>query len=637
MENKVLEENIDLIKKYDSNLANKILMFKEEKSNLEICKTQEGEYNLVYRGCCLHSQKGAIKEAKDIASKVDEEENSIRVIFGLGLGYVVEEISNKIKKSKIIVYEPALDIIHYVLSIAKIDSLYKDNVFLCNDKETLAEYVLENTDNKSKMKLIYTKSYKEIFPNEFNEILQTIQTSQGQHSANVNTVIKKAPQALNNTYANLKKVLNLPYIMQYKDIYKGKTALIISAGPSLKDNIETIKNNKDKFVIFCVNVAMEYVINSGIEPDFIIDIEAAGADYQYKDIDISNSYLILEPFSHYLKYDIQAKKVITYISKNNFLNGWLRSGLEIDDNLETMGTVSYTALDCAYIMGFDKIILIGQDLAYKDGQCYAKGSRYEDLECVFDEKQNKYVIQARDFEKYAQKLLGKSSDAVFKYAKKYIANLNKNIYTIKSQNNTYLPTQAGYALFVEWFEKVAQRYKKEKPDIKLINSSTGGAQINGFENICLIDAIKNSEKIEKYELSNCTVKYRKEIMLNKIKEHLEGLYVYDNYAKDVQKYCEKFLNELKTKKVITSNALKYMKKHNDSLNMLLNYQKNQDWRIYLARFSYLILPLIEEDFSKDITTTKETMEKLLKIYNNIVKTNEFAIQKLTDCESFILQ
>ena len=637
MENKVLEENIDLIKKYDSNLANKILMFKEEKSNIEICKTQEGEYNLVYRGCCLHSQKGAIKEAKDIASKVNEEENSIRVIFGLGLGYVVEEISNKIKKSKIIVYEPALEIIHYVLSIAKIDSLYKDNVFLCNDKETLAEYVLENTDNKSKMKLIYTKSYKEIFPNEFNEILQTIQTSQGQHSANVNTVIKKAPQALNNTYANLKKVLNLPYIMQYKDIYKGKTALIISAGPSLKDNIETIKNNKDKFVIFCVNVAMEYVINSGIEPDFIIDIEAAGADYQYKDIDISNSYLILEPFSHYLKYDIQAKKVITYISKNNFLNGWLRSGLEIDDNLETMGTVSYTALDCAYIMGFDKIILIGQDLAYKDGQCYAKGSRYEDLECVFDEKQNKYVIQARDFEKYAQKLLGKSSDAVFKYAKKYIANLNKNIYTIKSQNNTYLPTQAGYALFVEWFEKVAQRYKKEKPDIKLINSSTGGAQINGFENICLSDAVKNSEKIEKYELSNCTVKYRKEIMLNKIKEHLEGLYVYDNYAKDVQKYCEKFLNELKTKKVITSNALKYMKKHNDSLNMLLNYQKNQDWRIYLARFSYLILPLIEEDFSKDITTTKETMEKLLKIYNNIVKTNEFAIQKLTDCESFILQ
>lgn len=637
MENKVLEENIDLIKKYDSNLANKILMFKEEKSNLEICKTQEGEYNLVYRGCCLHSQKGAIKEAKDIASKVDEEENSIRVIFGLGLGYVVEEISNKIKKSKIIVYEPALDIIHYVLSIAKIDSLYKNNVFLCNDKETLAEYVLENTDNKSKMKLIYTKSYKEIFPNEFNEILQTIQTSQGQHSANVNTIIKKAPQALNNTYANLKKVLNLPYIMQYKDIYKGKTALIISAGPSLKDNIETIKNNKDKFVIFCVNVAMEYVINSGIEPDFIIDIEAAGADYQYKDIDISNSYLILEPFSHYLKYDIQAKKVITYISKNNFLNGWLRSGLEIDDNLETMGTVSYTALDCAYIMGFDKIILIGQDLAYKDGQCYAKGSRYEDLECVFDEKQNKYVIQARDFEKYAQKLLGKSSDAVFKYAKKYIANLNKNIYTIKSQNNTYLPTQAGYALFVEWFEKVAQRYKKEKPDIKLINSSTGGAQINGFENVCLIDAVKNSEKIEKYELSNCTVKYRKEVMLNKIKEHLEGLYAYDDYAKDVQKYCEKFLNELKTKKVITSNALKYMKKHNDSLNMLLNYQKNQDWRIYLARFSYLILPLIEEDFSKDITTTKETMEKLLKIYNNIVKTNEFAIQKLTDCESFILQ
>lgn len=637
MENKVLEENLEIIKKYDSSLANKILMFESEKSNLAISQTQQGEYNLVYKGFCLHAQQGAVQEAKQIASKIQEEKNSIKVVYGLGLGYVVEELSNSIKNSKIIVYEPEIEIIKYVLSIAKIDALYKDNVLLCNDKETLSKYVTDNTDENSKMKLIYTKTYKELFSDDIIQIKQLIQKSQGQHSANINTIINKAPEALYNTYSNLKKILTLPYIAQFKDVYKDKTALIISAGPSLKDNIETIKKNREKFVIFCVNVAMEYVINNGIKPDFIVDIETAGKSYHYKNIDISDSYLILEAYSNLNKYNVNAKGIITYISQNNFLNGWLRSCLQIDDNLETMGTVSYTALNCAYIMGFQKIILIGQDLAFKDGQCYAKGSIYEDLECIFDEKSNKYIIQARDFEKYAFKLMGSNTPLALKNTQKYIDNLNKNIYTVKGQDGSYLPTQTGYALFVEWFSKAASEYKKEKPTIELINSSSSGAQIDGFENMELDKALENNQEIEKIELKKQKIEYNKQACLEKIKEHIEGILIYQKYALEAKEHCEKFLSELKIKKVLTPNALKLMKKHNESLDLMLNYNKKQDWCLFMVRFAYSILPLIEKDFSKDIKTIKETYEKLDEIYKKIISSTKFYSDKLTDCQSFILE
>ena len=39
MENKVLQKNLDAISKYDSTLADKILMFDVEKSNLELILT----------------------------------------------------------------------------------------------------------------------------------------------------------------------------------------------------------------------------------------------------------------------------------------------------------------------------------------------------------------------------------------------------------------------------------------------------------------------------------------------------------------------------------------------------------------------------------------------------------------------
>ncbi len=640
MENKVFEENLNIIKKYDSNLANKILMFNCEKTNLSITQTQQGEYNLVYKGFCLHSQQGAVEEAKKIADKINDEQNSIRVIFGLGLGYVVDETASKIHNSKIIIYEPELEIINYVLKIAKIDALYKNNVVLCNDKELLAKYVLENTDKDSKMKLIYTKTYKELFKDEFDEITQVIQKAQGQHSANLNTIINKSPCALLNTYSNLPKIFNLPYIEQFRDIFKNKTALIISAGPSLRENIETIKKNQDKFIIFCVNAAMELVINSGIRVDFIVDIETAGKNYQYSNLDLSDTYLILEAFSNNEKYKVKTKNTITYISQNNFINGWVRQLLNLNDNLETMGTVSYTALDCAYIMGFSQIILIGQDLAFKNGECYAKGSIYEDLECIFDETKNKYIIKAKDFEKYTLKLMGSSTETAKKNTQKYIDNLNKNIYTVKSQDGSYIPTQTGYALFVEWFERAAIRYKKEKPQIRLINSSTGGAQIEGFENIRLdeifnktADEISEIEKISD-KLNNIKkIAFDKAFVTQKVQKHTKDIEIYHDLGFEVQKQCEKFLNELKIKKVLTPNALKLMKKHNDALNNLLNYNQNQDLRLLTVRFEYQILPLIEKNFTKDIQSIKETFEKLNEIYKKIIQVSNTYIKKLKEFEN----
>jgi hypothetical protein len=58
-----------------------------------------------------------------------------------------------------------------------------------------------------------------------------------------------------------------------KDYYKGKPAVIISAGPSLNKNIDLVEKNRDKFVVFCVSTALKAAVKHNIIPDFVCFIE----------------------------------------------------------------------------------------------------------------------------------------------------------------------------------------------------------------------------------------------------------------------------------------------------------------------------------------------------------------------------
>ena len=52
--------------------------------------------------------------------------------------------------------------------------------------------------------------------------------------------------------------------------------LVCGAGPSLDEHIDFIKEYRDKIVVFAVDMALMALINSGIEPDFLVNVDAEG-------------------------------------------------------------------------------------------------------------------------------------------------------------------------------------------------------------------------------------------------------------------------------------------------------------------------------------------------------------------------
>ena len=442
-----------------------------------------------------------------------------------------------------------------------------------------------------------------------------------------------SPKAIKNTFYNLKKLISTPNITQLKDIYKGKTALCLSAGPSLRENIEIIKNNQDKFVIFAVNPTIKLLSANGIKPDFIVNIETTNTSIQFQTINPEEYYFIMEAFTGKEVYSLKTKKTFSYVSDTNFANPWLNNCLDNKENLKTLGTVSYTALMSAYLMGFKKIILCGQDLAYQDGRCYAQGSQYEELECVFDETKNKYVIRAKDFDKYAQSFKSDNySDEFYKNcANKVINFLNNSLYTVISQDGRKIPTQTGYAIFIDWFKQAAIEMKKERPEIELINSSVGGAQIDGFENLPLKDLVDDLPVVEKLNLDNYTPNFNKEKIKLKIELLVKKLTLYKNVVCEHIEICEKLLKEITIKKVFTSNILKMIQKQDNLIAELASSKKDVDLR-YIIFFSLCkYSDVLKDDCFINIEEAQKTINSVIKISKEANDIYEIILKTLADC------
>ena len=640
MENKVLNENITHIAKYNKKLSSEILRFNCEKSTPKLVNMENGEFNLLLDDVFIHDINGAENEAKRIVNSIKnkEEKNIIRIIYGLGLGYLIDEAANNLE-GKIIVYEPDLNIIKFVLSLAKIDGLMKNNVFLCCDKDTLAEYVYSLADDKSEISITFLNYHKNLYLDDIKDVLYIAQKAQAQHIGNRETIYKKMPQALLNTFMNFEKVLKTPNILTLKDIYKGKTALCVSAGPSLAENIEIIKKNQDKFVIFALNPTIKLLNKHNIQPDFIVYIETVDNSAQFEYDIVKNSYLILEPYCSWAVYDLKTKGIFNYISKNTFLNSWVLDCLKTQSNVTTMGTVSYTALVSAFLMGFDEIILIGQDLAFKDGNCYSKGSHYENLKCVFKKDLNKYVIEPDNYEEFEKAATCSSIDKNLAKVniKKYLEFLNKNIATIKAQDGSMLPTQSGYAIFVDVFRKLGKELKNLKPSLKLINSSTGGAQIDNFENIKLEEIVKNLDFVEKKNLDIKLPDIDKEYIKSKIPKMKENLSKYRNYLAKIYLIVEKLSDELNKKLEFNETIIKLLKQLNETLKESQFLPKEEYFKMLTGSIDNALIGYFDENYLK---TPKKCLEKntlVLRYLKVMLGAFDMSIKKLTDCELVFLQ
>lgn len=479
----ILEKNLSYIKEYNPSLYNKILDVKEITKNIELKTNLAGEYNLVVDGIPVHAIAGAVEEAKNIFNKLPHNtNNSVHIIYGLGLGYLFDEFVQNANGS-IILFEQDIEILRTVLELVDFSQGFEaQKAYFVSDMSEFQEIFEKVYRYASKISLsaldYYRLQHSAVF-NMFKESLDQIITLV---SHNFSFQVNEIYNFLYYTTMALDKKLQKPMLSDYKDMLKGKPAVIVSAGPSLAQNIKKLKKYKDNAFIFCVGTALKTLCNNGLIPDFLHVIEKIDTKFHYEVPEAKDMIMVCEPFTNNAIYNTEFKQMFLTASEETDASRWYieKTGKELV-NFETKGTVSYHALYSAMYLGCNPIILLGQDLAYSDGNCYAKGSAFEDLQCTFDEETQKYKIYPKDFDRYRDAYYASvdcDTETKTQMLKKKLEIFNNEIVTVKGQNDEKLPTSNAYALFIQYISDFGTRFSKEK---KLINSSVGGADIEGFD------------------------------------------------------------------------------------------------------------------------------------------------------------
>ena len=374
----VWERNMSVIKSIDEPLWKQIMVYHEQCEQANAEGTCSGRHRLEDTNCgaftmagqdelgtyYYHSNVNPIKEAAEFAGYYYQPGCEEYVIWGLGLGYHIQEMLKLDDGIKLTIYESDMDVIYHCLNAVDMSMYFASmNVTLIYDKEFTR--ILDALEQITENFILHYPSLRHIKNEKIREQMEMF-FIRDSGKRNVAILFE------NNSRENFKNYDG--YVDELRTEFEGKDVVIVAAGPSLDKNVELLKNKKPNMLILSVGTAFRKLVQMGIEIDYMIATDANPRTYGhirgFEEQQVPMLYLSTTYKGYAMNY--KGKKYL--ICQNGYdraeelaqKNGW---------NLyDTGGSVSTTALDVCILLGAKSIAFIGLDLAYTDNMAHASGT-----------------------------------------------------------------------------------------------------------------------------------------------------------------------------------------------------------------------------------------------------------------------
>ncbi len=185
-----------------------------------------------------------------------------------------------------------------------------------------------------------------------------------------------------------RKVKDIEILKQSVSEMKKTEYVIVSAGPSLDDNISFLKNAVNDKVIIAVNTVVKRLEQEGIIPNIITMLDPLPK---------------LEQHLEGIEYFTEGVPLVSVLSGSyKYIDAYRGDIYIVDQDDESKyswmfsGTVSSLALDLAYYLGAEKIYLVGNDLAYPKDINYAEGVAHKPKEYMPSENSGSMLVESVD-------------------------------------------------------------------------------------------------------------------------------------------------------------------------------------------------------------------------------------------------
>ncbi len=464
----------------------------------------------------LNSPYRPLQEAERWASQFSGDNILVNaMLFGLGNGMFAQALLRKLQKdAKLFLCEPNLDIFHTAMQEIDLEEIITDpRVLLCFEDINPGEFydlLRENTHwtNLDTQIVCHHTGYEVLFPEAYRDFLVSIKKTDGMAQVNKDTQAHFAKKVVPNIIKNMIFLRDGRLISDYMDVIpKDIPAIIVAAGPSLDRNIEELKRAKGRSFIIAVDTAMRHLVKHEIMPDAMVTLDAK-KPLEYMNIEEIRDiplFCILESRHEIMEYHTGIK---IWFQGGSFLDKLIKPYGKEFLPYQPGGSVATAAFAICAALEFEKIVFVGQDLAYQGDVTHAGGA----VSHVLNEEHGIKMIDGIDGQ------------------------------PVKSRHD--------WIIYLDWFEEAIQVIKDRT---EVIDATEGGAMIHGSEIMTL------AEVIDRY----CS----KEIDMSSIMQGVPPMFTPEEYvlvSKELHGYAEQLKDMERDAKKASENceeALQLLKKN----------------------------------------------------------------------------
>ena len=445
----------------------------QSRAGLVTCRLADQQGRSVY----LHSRYDPAREAARWADGAEalagqqREERSGAVamcyfVDGFGLGYHVQALFDRLAGDAfIVVSEPNVPLIRTALEHIDYSEMIGSGrvIFITRADRQEIFTQLGRHSKEMMMGVVFTRGLHGTDSEHHSTVHRLVSEYASYLRSHTISLLANGIATCKNVLFNLPTYVATPGVGTLKGRFAGYPAVVVSAGPSLRKNIEQLKRIQDQVVVIAVQTTLKPLLEYGIKPDFVTSLDYHEVSRRFiEQLDArTDVHLIAEPKVNWQVVDCYRGRGPISLLGNEFAR--LVLGVTDDGHVELPpgATVAHLAFYLGEYIGADPIIFVGQDLAFSDNIYYSPGTA---LHSVWEPEINRFcTIEMKEWERIARhrRILRKVPDIH-----------GGQIYT-DEQMFTYM-----------------QQFEKDFADcsVRVIDATEGGALKQGTEVMTLAQA-----------------------------------------------------------------------------------------------------------------------------------------------------
>lgn len=337
----------------------------------------------------LASLRCPVEEARRFAATVDVREHACVMVVGFGLGYHVGELSRAMRSTGlVVVFEPDLALLRAVLSRLDCSAhLAAVNVLFVGDTDDPTSLLRSFAGCESilaaGLKIVeHGPSVTRIGRPAIEGFMNRVAGLAANVRTHVVTTLCQVTPSVGNMLKNSWRYASAGTVESLRDTAVGRAGVVISAGPSLMRNIDLLTKPgvRDRVVLIAAQTTLKPLLARGIRPHFVTALDYSDISTRFYEgltaDDVRGITLVAEPKGSPAIFAAWPGELRCPTEEllDDVLGDGAHGMARAMGTLRSGSTVAHLSYYLARHLGCDPVILVGQDLAFTDGQYYSPGA-----------------------------------------------------------------------------------------------------------------------------------------------------------------------------------------------------------------------------------------------------------------------